>query len=108
MPANEFEKQVQKRLDDFQLNPSASVWKKVEEQIRKKKRRRIILFFLLPLALGLLGYSIYYFVQTSQKTEQAQHVAAKNSDASATDINQKTEIKKQPVQANPNEKIKSE
>jgi len=108
MPENEFEKQVQKRLDDFQLNPSASVWKNVEAQIRKKTRRRIILFFLLPLALGLLSYSIYYFVQTAQKTEQAEHIAVKNSDSPTTDKNQKTETKNQTVQAKPNEKIISD
>jgi hypothetical protein len=72
MPANEFEKQVQKQLDDFQLNPSASVWKKVEEQIRNKKRRRVLIFFILPAALCLLGYSVYQFMSTGQKTGSAQ------------------------------------
>ena len=36
MRENEFEKQVQKQLEDFQLNPSASVWENVEDQVRKK------------------------------------------------------------------------
>jgi hypothetical protein len=65
MPANEFERRVQGQLDDFQLNPSASVWKNVEEQIRKKKKRRIIFFFLLPLAAGLCFLSTYYLLNTS-------------------------------------------
>ena len=36
MPANEFEKQVQKKLGEFRLDPSASVWEKVEEEVRKQ------------------------------------------------------------------------
>jgi len=62
MAANEFEKNVQRSLDDFKLHPSEEVWQKVEERIREKKRRRIIffiIFFLIGLALG--GYGIYNF-----------------------------------------------
>ena len=59
MPANEFEKQVQDRLDDFQLSPSASVWKNVEEQIRQRKRRRTIIFFLLPLTIAAISFLIW-------------------------------------------------
>ncbi|MEI9810600.1 MAG: hypothetical protein WDO16_23530 [Bacteroidota bacterium] len=40
MPANEFEKQVQQQLEQFQLNPSASVWKKVEENIRGEEAQK--------------------------------------------------------------------
>jgi hypothetical protein len=86
MPANEFEKQVQQQMDDFQLNPSASVWKKVEKQIQKKKRRRIIFFILLPVFLGLLGYSIYHYLYTGQKNYMAQQpVAAKNEKSVTVD-----------------------
>jgi hypothetical protein len=97
MPVNEFEKQVQERLDDFQLNPSVSVWKKVEEQIREKKRRRIIFFFILPVLLCLLGFSLYQFLFTGKKTEQVQQpVAAKKEQSSTTDQTSVTgETKKQ-------------
>ena len=99
MPANEFEKQVQKQLDDFQLNPSASVWKKVEEQIRQKKRRRIIFFFLLPVFLGLLCYTAYYFLYTGQKTALTKQPVAENSEtSSATDkSNIAVKTKEQPA-----------
>lgn len=69
MRENEFEKQVQKQLEDFQLNPSASVWENVEDQIRKKKRRRVVFYILLPAALVLLGYLTNYFLFTGSKTE---------------------------------------
>lgn len=70
MPANEFEKQVQKQMEEFRLEPSASVWENVEKEIREKKRRRIIFFFLLPLAAGLIGFSLYQFLHRDQKTEE--------------------------------------
>jgi hypothetical protein len=69
MRENEFEKQVQKQLEDFQLNPSASVWENVEDQIRKKKRRRVVFYILLPAALVLLGYLTNYFLFTGSNTE---------------------------------------
>lgn len=98
MPTNEFEKQVQKQLDDFQLNPSASVWEKVEDQIKRKKRRRIIIFFLLPLAFGLLGLIGYQFLYTGPKTEVAERQdAAKNEKSLSTDKNNvPAEIKERP------------
>jgi hypothetical protein len=88
MPVNEFEKQVQKQLEEFQLDPSAAVWKNVEEEIKKKKRRRIIFFFILPVALGLIGYSIYQFANADRKTEVAQQSFSEKNKSSQTD-NQK-------------------
>src|SRR5687767_10293687 len=66
MPVNEFEKQVQQKLDELQLRPSPAVWTDVEKQIRKeKKRRRVIVFWwLLPLLLTGAG-AIYYYSQVN-------------------------------------------
>lgn len=61
MPANQFERNVQERLDDFQLSPSAAVWQNVEAQIRRKRKRRVIIFFLLPLLAVVSGLLVYYF-----------------------------------------------
>ena len=47
MAENEFEKQVQQKMEELKLNPSGEVWKNVEVQIRKEKKRRWLLFFLL-------------------------------------------------------------
>lgn len=67
MPANEFEKQVQQKLEELQIRPTATVWSEVESQLRKeKKRRRIILFWwLLPVLLAT-GGGAYYFINQQQ------------------------------------------
>ena len=36
----EFEKHVQKKMDELQFDPSGEVWTKVEQEIKKEKRRR--------------------------------------------------------------------
>ena len=59
MQEQNFEKQVQKKLEELNLLPSDSVWKKVEEQIREKKDRRKIFFWLIPFALLCGG--IYFY-----------------------------------------------
>ena len=77
MQANEFEKQVKDQLDEFQLNPSASVWKNVEEQIRRKKKRRVIIFFILPLCIAFGGVTVWLasfeneYRQVAGKNEQS-------------------------------------
>ncbi len=52
MQEQNFEKQVRRKMDELSLSPSAPVWNKVEEQIRKKKDRRRIVLWLLPLGLN--------------------------------------------------------
>lgn len=52
MHERDFEKQVQQKMEELSLMPSAPVWQKVEEQIRKKKDRRRLIFWLLPLLLA--------------------------------------------------------
>lgn len=76
MLINEFEKQMKKQMEDLQLNPSASVWQKVEGEIKRKKRRRMVVFYLLPLATALLGVSVYLFVSKPGKTDLAKHSTA--------------------------------
>lgn len=55
---NEFEKQVQKKMEELQLVPSLPVWQKVEMQIRKKKDRRRLIFWI-PLLLLLTGGGLW-------------------------------------------------
>jgi len=52
MPENEFEKNIQGRLDLLSLEPSPAVWQGVELRIRKDKRKRRW-FIWLPLAAAL-------------------------------------------------------
>jgi len=48
MPANEFEKNVQKTMDELKLHPSAEVWQKIgRKNSGKEKKRRV--FFSYPL-----------------------------------------------------------
>jgi hypothetical protein len=51
---NEFEKQVQQKMEELNLVPSDPVWQKVEMQIQKKKdRRRMVIW--IPLFVVLAG-----------------------------------------------------
>ncbi len=59
MQEQKFEKQVRNKLEELSFTPSAPVWDKVEEQIRKKKDRKRFIFWLLPFIL--LSGSIYFF-----------------------------------------------
>ena len=51
---NDFERQVQQKMEELDLVPSAPVWEKIESQISDKKDRRryVLWFFLLCLLLG--------------------------------------------------------
>lgn len=55
---NEFEKQVQQKMEELKLVPSDPVWQKVEMQIRKKKDRRRLIFWL-PLMVLLLSGALW-------------------------------------------------
>ncbi|MCU7552453.1 PorT family protein [Chitinophagaceae bacterium LB-8] len=52
MQEQNFEKQVREKMDDLSFVPSAPVWEKVEEQIKKKKEKRRLIFWLLPLMIA--------------------------------------------------------
>lgn len=69
---NEFEKQVQQKMEELNLVPSEPVWQKVELQIRRKKDRRR-LFFWLPLAVLLVGGGLWYAMSESSKTSSSEN-----------------------------------
>ncbi len=86
MPVNEFEKQVQQKLEELQLQPSGEVWEEVEKRIQKeRKRRRVIFWWLFPLLLLGGGAAVYLFNDKDEKltiTEQnANQQATENSDS---------------------------
>ena len=72
MPENEFEKQVQQKMDEFRLRPSAPVWENIKDDLNERKRRRF--FFMISLLaaallFGWVGYN-YFYTDTKIKTNQ--------------------------------------
>ena len=58
---NEFEKQVQQKMEELKLTPSAPVWEEVKKQISNRRGKRRFMFFLLPATL-LVGAGIWWIV----------------------------------------------
>ncbi|MDB5199683.1 MAG: PorT family protein [Chitinophagaceae bacterium] len=85
MQENEFEKQVQQKMDALKLHPSGAVWQKIEVQIRKEKRRRWILLFFPVILIGVL-YGGYVFLNRNNSNAGGQQQLTKN-------LNEKTTIK---------------
>ena len=74
---NEFEKQVQQKMEELKLVPSEPVWQKVEMQIQKKKdRRRMILW--IPLFL-LIGTGLWLGINKYSNTSSVHHFENKTS-----------------------------
>ncbi|MEO7047012.1 MAG: hypothetical protein ABI091_17045 [Ferruginibacter sp.] len=78
MQEDEFEKQVTKNMEGFGVEPSASVWTKVERRIRKEKKRRFV--FWLWILLLFLGSGIVTAIIFSQKEGGKIIVANGNTD----------------------------
>jgi len=85
MQENEFEKQVRKLMDDFQVSPSASVWEQVQARIMQRRRKWPLVLFLLLSMLGT-GYLIYHqfhekpseIVQAKEKTTNPEDLQKKD------------------------------
>lgn len=103
---NEFEKQVQQKMEELKLVPTDPVWQKVEMQIRRKKDRRRLLFWI-PLLILLLGGGLwmdmsYHSNQTSYK--QTQKDEPTNNTITPLDTNSGTPVKENKT----SQKIRSE
>ncbi|HEY6978780.1 MAG TPA: hypothetical protein VH396_20925, partial [Chitinophagaceae bacterium] len=62
-----FEKDIQKRMQDFNLEPSPQVWNEIDTALSEKKRRRFILWWwLLPLMLA--GGGVVWFYHAGYKS----------------------------------------
>jgi hypothetical protein len=100
MPGNNFEKQVQQRMDELQLRPSAEVWEEVEKRIRKeKKRRRFILWFFLFGALSLGGAAWWAMDNNKKQTPPGNPVVQITDDKKINEIatDKKDNTKNEPV-----------
>jgi len=75
MAANEFEKNVQRIMDELRLHPSEGVWENVEKSIREQKRKRRIIFFIILscIGLGLAGYGIDHLLKPEKTKIQTAH-----------------------------------
>ena len=85
---NEFEKQVQQKLGELDLVPTAPVWQNIEKQIRKDKERRRVIFWLPVGVLFLLGVGAWFWIsgddnavpkpETAQTNEQRTEAPKEN------------------------------
>ncbi len=82
MQENNFEKQVQQKMEELSFTPSAPVWQKVEAQIKQKKERRRVVAWLLPLLL-LTGSVVWwqYGVLNKEKTESTAATLSPNNNS---------------------------
>jgi len=72
MEQNNFEKNVQQKMDEFKIAPSDSVWTNVGKRIDKKEKDRKVIFILFFLIVFLLsgGYWLLNLSKKDQKSNQ--------------------------------------
>jgi len=104
---NEFEKQVQQKMEELKLVPSEPVWQKVEMQIRKKKDRRRLIFWI-PLFVLLLGGGLWIGIDqysnsvsySRNNNETLKHQTQKENPITETDHSIEKQITKKPNEEN--------
>src|SRR2546423_9171288 len=69
---NDFERQVQQKLEELNLVPSEPVWLNIEKQIHNKKDRRMI-FLWLPLLFMLLGAGVWWLNYDGNNRQDTSH-----------------------------------
>lgn len=74
MEQNNFEKNVQQKLDGLKIHPSEAVWDNVEKKISKKKKDRRMIFILCFLILFLLSGG-YWLFNSGNNNRQVQPVS---------------------------------
>jgi hypothetical protein len=79
---NNFERQVQQKMEELSFVPSAPVWQNVEKQIRREKdRRRLLLVLFILLLVG--GSSGWWWLQQQDGTSQPNAVGRVQDPAGA-------------------------
>jgi hypothetical protein len=71
MQTNDFERQVQQKMDDLQIHPSEAVWQKIVPQIKKEKPGRWLLIFFPVMLIGFL-YGGYLLLNNDNLYHQPQ------------------------------------
>jgi hypothetical protein len=94
MSGNNFEKQVQKKMEELQFVPSQQVWQNVEKELRKEKKSRR--WLILPvLLLGMLAG--VYFVFNQKDTAGLSNAENTPLDASENNIASEPSVTNQPA-----------
>jgi|GEM_PF-904004 len=76
MPGNDFEKQVQLKMDELKFVPSDTVWPAVEKKITDRKKRRRLFIWLPVLGLFLSG-AAWFFIAGTGNTTAKNRIATK-------------------------------
>ncbi|MDQ6813226.1 MAG: hypothetical protein M3040_05795 [Bacteroidota bacterium] len=80
MQENEFEKGLQKQMENFSVFPDVAVWQKVQSRISKKKRRRLLIFWLLAGLMIMGGASALFFLSQGNKALTKTSYPVKHTD----------------------------
>lgn len=92
MQEQNFEEGVRSKMEELSFTPSAPVWLKVEEQIRKKKDRRRLLFFWLLPALLLGGGLIWQWADLSQNNATQNRTSNTRAEVTKSTPDKKTTL----------------
>ena len=84
MEPNNFEKNVQHKLDELKIPPSDAVWANVEKHIRKKDKDRKLIFIFFFLAVILLSGAYWLFNSTKNNAPQSHQTSQLKKDSKQT------------------------
>jgi len=101
MPVNEFEKQVQQKMDELRMVPSEPVWVNIESQIRKKKERRRLIIWFFMLFLFISGGLWWFLGNNNRKLHVAENNVIGNQKNEKPVSKQNKEITTVPVTKRP-------
>jgi len=75
MEENKFEKQVKQQMDEFTIQPSETVWAKIEMQIEKKRRRGLVVILsFLFLCIALPGSYWLWNIHQQKLVENKEYI----------------------------------
>jgi hypothetical protein len=90
MPENEFEKQVQQKLDGLKFDPSVEVWKNVAAAVAKRKKDRRGLAVIL-LSLLLIGTTIFILFKYKPDKSNDKFISNKNNTSKIDSVSESSD-----------------
>ena len=80
MQADEFEKKIKNKMEEFELVPGNVVWKEISIKIEQEKKKRKILFYVLFTSFLLLaGVSAWWFINNENTRQFAKNDTINNA-----------------------------